>query len=192
MWAVDLNTGPSASLASFQLFDFLTVGRFEARKGIYAMGAGDTTGSSSTSTGRLESAGESDTASQRSGVGEARHFVSCELLTHPGFPAMEYASLFRACRAAGEVFDMEARTGTAFSVTDHPAAGILGLLHGAPTLYDALAGMARALELVDKVASGGAQAGGLSGIAYRDTLNAMRYLAERLRPLVRRPEGVQQ
>jgi hypothetical protein len=184
MWAVDLNAGPAASLASFQLFDFLTVGAFEPRKGIYSMADRD---HGSSITGRLQSAGPSDEiCSQDSSASpiERRHFVSCELLSHPGFQTMEYGPFFRACRGSGLVFDMERRMGTAFTVMDHPAAGVLGMLHSGATLYDALAGMANALEHVDKTADGWAPSGGPAACALRDTLSTLRYLCERLRPLV--------
>ena len=200
LWATDLNIGPSVALAAYQLFDFLTAGAFDARSGSYMIQPVDDT--DDMATGHLGSA--EDEAGPCKAVGqlrshlgdrvaapgeqlpEQRHFVACELLHHPGLPAIDYAAFFRACRGAGKVFDMETRTGTAFALLDSPAAGALGVLSGGSTLFDTVSSMAHTLEFVHRAAVNAAPGSSHHCGSFVAIMTTFRNLAERLKPLVGR------
>jgi hypothetical protein len=202
MIATGVSVGPSAALAAFQLFDFLVAGEFRPRQGLYTITAqqhGDASGhaadlDAASMAGMNNGAGGLETTrghrQAEDGGGdkqeETRFFVSCELLRHPGLKALDYGSLFCACRGARKVFDMETRTGTSFAVPDTAAAGALGVVSTGATLCDAFSDLAHTLEFVHRAAlhadPGAAEACG----EYQRTMGAVCFVAERLQALVHR------
>jgi hypothetical protein len=182
MWATDLNIGPSNALASFQLFDFLTAGEFHARQGQYLVHDQEDCDGSTTGM-NVE---ESESGKHWSNAKEQRFFVSCETLQHPGFRALDYGSFFKSCRSAGKVFDMETRTGTTFALLDSPGAGSFGVVSIGATLYDALSDMAHTLEFVHGAAVAAEPSSSSTSAGYVATMSTVKYLAQRLEPMVAR------
>lgn len=186
LWGTDLTAGPTAAVAAFQLFDFLAAGTFHPRRGQYlvtdALPAADT-GSVSEA---LHLHAPSSTADGVASNAEARFFVSCDSLRHPGFPGVDYGAFFRACRAAGKVFDLETRTGTSFSLMDTPRCGAIGALSVAPTLFDAVSDMAHTLEFIHATACAASPGAEEPAQGLLATLSTLRFLAERLAPTVLR------
>lgn len=185
MWGTDINLGPSNALASFQLFDFLAAGEFHARNGNYTV-SDDTSSLTAPSTAGLNY--EESVISQPANKGVTfklqRFFVSCEHLYHPGLAALEYAHMFQSCRSAGRVFDMEDRTGTAFSLLDSATASVLSIVSVGYTLHAALMDMAATLEYLDTLTQQAAPQHVHAASEYRNTSSTLRYLADRLQPLV--------
>lgn len=179
MWATDLNTGPSLALASYQLFDFLAAGEFRPREGRYVVA--DPEAATSSVTGGLHDGSEPPqgpaAASERQ-----RFFVSCEVLQHSGLAKLDYGAFFKSCRNAGQVFDLEERTGTSFALLDSATAGVVSVVNTGASLFDAISGMARTLEFVGGAAS--AASPGDVASRFSGTLTTMRYLAECLQPTV--------
>lgn len=204
MWATDISIGPSPALAAFQLFDFLTAGDFNPRRGTYTL-LSDAASTADTPTGPLfmpapasapaaasapgsvdAPAGPgSEPATSAAGDGAVQRFyVSCELLRHPALPVAGYDALLRAFRVAGAGFDIATRTGAMLSLTDSAAAGALGaVLAAAESPAAAMRRLVAALEMIDDTLAASV---GLERVpeatAFRSLVAALQYLAQQLDP----------
>lgn len=124
MWATELYPFPTLSLASYQLFDFLTAGEFDARMGAYLVPDDDESECSFEDKIRKESAenvvhdggieveAQRDTTtagetSRQDSIMQRRFFVSIDGVTHPLLRKLQYASFFHSCRVHGMCFDMQ-------------------------------------------------------------------------------------
>lgn len=180
MWATDLNVGPSLALASYQLFDFLSAGRFFPRQGQYLLSEPEENDSNATKGMNAESSSSVAAAQELPSPNRQRFFVSCELLHHPGLQKLDYGTFFHSCLTANKVFNMEERAGTTFALLDKPAAETIGVLTSGGTLYESIREMARTLDFLQ--ASLLAASPSSRSTAFTATAATFSYLTDCLQP----------
>lgn len=157
LWAVDLNIRPTESLASYELFHFVTGGRFEASSGRYLV-------------------------TQR-GHELERFATSFDFLYHESLSLMHYNVLFSMCRSEGIAFDLQDKVGTAFSLHDKFTSGVFGMTCVGGTVLETLHTLAENLDfLLHKLGGAAAKQGsnGASNTNYVEATNGIKATLDRL------------
>jgi hypothetical protein len=83
---------------------------------------------------------------------EARCFMYCKYLHHPGLSKIQYKSFFHMCRLQSISFDLESRKGTAFMLQDCLQSGVLALMTIAEDRKESLSMMNDAFKFLEQQA----------------------------------------
>ena len=125
LWAVDLNIRMTDTAVAFNLFHFVSRGRFDASSGNYYLPAAE---------------GKEP---------ETRSFVIHNSLQHPNLSTLHYNVFFGLCRSKGITFELEEKIGSIFHLVDSFARGTLGLLCCARKQSEALGIFVSNLEFIN-------------------------------------------
>lgn len=100
--------------------------QFDAKRGVYSVPK------------QLPANAPPSKAPTQEGGTVERCFVAHNYLYHPGLRTIQYGSFFNLCRVQGISYDLENRVGTAFTLVDTLAGGVLGFVCAGRSYSDAL------------------------------------------------------
>lgn len=126
---MDINCGLSDYASVCLFFDILMEGRLDPQTGDYSVEV--TKDPEDFNDREFEVKGSGQNAGQLSAQNsffEARNFMYCRYLHHPGLAAIQYKTFFHMCRLESISFDMEKRSGSTFVLSDCLQSGVLAML----------------------------------------------------------------
>lgn len=181
IWAVDLNLHMTKTQLSFQFFDLLSGGVFNAESGVYNMPYGTTYTESRGSHG--DHGGHmADHSVRLSSAGSKRCYVMMDFVSSSRFEGLQLKTFFKDCRNLGLTYDVGECTGTAFQTIDTLSAGVLSIFSAGFTMVDAMKEASRTLSVLAKRFGQNVSRGGSNDSeSFHRVYSTLRFIADKLR-----------
>ncbi|QDZ24727.1 IQ domain-containing protein [Chloropicon primus] len=178
IWAVDLNLHMTKTQLSFQFFDLLSGGSFNAESGMYLMPYGISySADQSKSEPHM-----SETSTAMSNYGSRRCYVMTDFVSSSRFEGLQLKTFFKDCRNLGLTYDIGECTGTAFNVIDTISAGVLSIFSAGFTMVDAMKEASRTLSvLARRFGQNVSRGGGKDSESFHRISSTLRFIADKLR-----------
>ena len=178
LWAVDLNLHTTKTQLTFQFFDFVSGGTFNAESGIYSMPYGISYTDSSNV--------NNDPSSALAHDGSRRCYVMTDFVSSSRFEGLQLKTFFKDCRNLGLTYDVGECTGTVFHVIDTLSTGVLSIFSAGHTVVDSMKEASRTLSVLARrfgqtVSRGGAN----ENESFHRIYSTLRFIADKLRAPVR-------
>ncbi|KAK3248759.1 hypothetical protein CYMTET_41786 [Cymbomonas tetramitiformis] len=198
LWAVDLNLRTCATQSTFALFDFICKGQFDPKTGAYMVrdyieedekpdksvdGEADDTEEILKIISSSQRDQEKEPYTPGAAGWQRRFYVMNDFISHSNLASIQYAAFFNRCRLDGVCFDMQERVGTAFSLVDSFASGVMGVICVGHSPQEAFRELANALDFIARQvgpSEGDDSPDALEENNFRCIHSTIKYLADKL------------